>query len=145
MRKKYDHVGRKLLEDSSAFYCLSDIFRQMVQDPKLTAAYLVVDALDECEVGLPQLLDLITWTVSAQCTCVKWIVRNWYDIKQWLRLDDSHTRLSLELNADHISHAVDVYIDYKVSKLASLRNDKALQERVQDQIRGKSAHFYGWS
>src|SRR5467141_2422869 len=44
LRKKYDHAGRKLFEDSSAFYSLADVFRQMVQDPKLTrtAAYLVV-------------------------------------------------------------------------------------------------------
>ena len=146
LRKKYDHAGRKLFEDSSAFYSLSDVFRQMVQDPKLTAAYLVVDALDECEVGLPQLLDLITWTVSAQSTCVKWIVssRNRYDIEQWLGLDDSHTRLSLELNADHISHAVDVYIDHKVSQLVSLRNDKALQEQVRDQMHQKSDGTFLW-
>jgi hypothetical protein len=60
LRKPYDHAGKKLFEDSSAFYSLSNVFRQMVQDPKLTVAYLVVDALDECEVGLPELLDLIT-------------------------------------------------------------------------------------
>jgi hypothetical protein len=146
LRKKYDHAGRKLFEDSSAFYSLSDVFRQMVQDPKLTVAYLVVDALDECEVGLPQLLDLITWTVSAQPTCVKWIVssRNRYDIEQWLGLDDSHTRLSLELNADHISHAVDVYVDYKVSQLVSLRNDKALQDQVRDQMHQKSDGTFLW-
>src|SRR5467141_1585399 len=137
LRTKYDHAGRKLFEDSTAFYCLSEVFRQMVQDPKLTAAYLVVDALDECEEGLQQLLDLITWTVSAQPSCIKWIVssRNRDDIEQWLGFDDSHTRLSLELNADHISHAVDVYIDFKVSQLISFRNDKALQEQVQGQIR----------
>jgi hypothetical protein len=78
----------------------------MVQDPKLTAAYLVVDALDEFEVGLPELLDLITKTLP-QSSCIKWIVssRNRDDIKQCLELDDSHTRLSLELNIHHISHA----------------------------------------
>ena len=65
LRKEYDHAGRKLFEDSSAFYILSDIFEKMIQDPKLTAAYLVVDALDECEVGLPELLDLITNLASA--------------------------------------------------------------------------------
>jgi hypothetical protein len=130
LRKKYDHTGRKLFDDSTAFYGLSDVFRQMVQDPKLTAAYLVVDALDECEVGLPQLLDLMTWTVSAQRTGIKWIVssRNRYDIEQWLGLD-SHTRLSLELNADHISHAVEVYVDHKVPQLVSLRK---LQDQVRD-------------
>ncbi|KAN0075617.1 WD40-repeat-containing domain protein [Elaphomyces granulatus] len=146
LRKKYDHAGRKLFEDSSAFYCLADVFRQMVQDPKLKAAYLVVDALDECEEGLPQLLDLITSTVSAQSSCIKWIVssRNQDDIEQWLGFDDSHTRLSLELNSDHILHAVDVYIDFKVSQLISLRNDKALQEQVQDQIRQKSDGTFLW-
>jgi NACHT domain-containing protein len=145
LRKKYDHAGRKLFEDSSAFYCLSDIFRQMVQDPKLTAAYLVVDALDECEVGLTQLLDLIAWTV-AQSSCIKWIVssRNRYDIEQRLGIDDSHTRLSLELNADHISHAVDVYVDYKVSQLISLRDDKALQEQVRDRMHQKSDGTFLW-
>jgi len=146
LRKKYDHAGRKLFEDSSAFYCLADVFRQMVQDPKLKAAYLVVDALDECEEGLPQLLDLITSTMSAQSSCIKWIVssRNRDDIEQWLGFDDSHTRLSLELNANHISHAVDVYIDFKVSQLISFRNDKALQEQVQDQIRQKSDGTFLW-
>ena len=96
LRKKYDHAGRKLFDDNSAFYSLSDVFRQMVQDPKLTAVYLVVDALDECEVGLPELLDLITWTVSAQPTCVKWIVssRNRYDIEQCLGLNDSRSTLA---------------------------------------------------
>ncbi|KAN0083541.1 WD40-repeat-containing domain protein [Elaphomyces granulatus] len=146
LRKQYDHAGRKLFEDSSAFYCLSDIFRQMVQDPKLTAAYLVVDALDECEEGLPQLLDLITWTVSAQSSCIKWIVssRNRYDIEQCLGIEDSHTRLSLELNADHISHAVDVYVDHKVSRLVSLQNDTALQEKVRDQVHQKSDGTFLW-
>ena len=68
LRQKYDHAGRKLFEDNNAFYSLSNVFRQMIQDSRLTAAYLVVDALDECEVGLPVFLDLITWTVSAQRT-----------------------------------------------------------------------------
>ena len=146
LRQKYDHAGRKLFEDNSAFYSLSNIFRQMVQDPKLTIAYLVVDALDECEVGLPQVLDLITWTVSAQPTRVKWIVssRHRFDIENRLVVDNSHTRLSLELNADHISHAVNVYVDYKVSQLVSLRNHKALQDQVRDQMHKKSDGTFLW-
>ena len=146
LRKKYDYAGRKLFEDSSAFHSLSDVFQQMVQDPKLTTAYLVVDALDECEVGLPQLLDLITWSVSAQSSGIKWIVssRNRYDIEQCLGLDDSHTRLSLELNAHHISHAVDVYVDHKVSQLVSLRNNKALQEKVRERMHQKSDGTFLW-
>jgi hypothetical protein len=144
LRKKYDHAGLKLFGDSGAFYSLSDVFRQMVQDPKLTAAYLVVDALDECEVGLPQLLDLITWTVSEQCTCIKWIVssRHRYDIEQWLGLGDSHTRLSLELNSDHVSHAVDLYM-YRGSSHSGMtkRSKNKFKTRC---VKSPTAHFYGW-
>ena len=82
---------------------------------------------------------------QCQHTCVKWIVssRNLYDIDQRLGLN-SHTRLSLELNADHISHAVDVYVDYKLSQLVSLRNDKALQDQVRDQMHHKSDGIFLW-
>jgi hypothetical protein len=104
LRKEYDCVGRKLFEDSSAFY----IYPASSNRWSRIRMYLVVDALDECEAGLPELL---------------------YGIEQCLGLDDSHTRLSLELNAHHVSHAVDVYVDHKVSRLASLGNDKALQEK----------------
>ena len=99
LRQKYHHAGRKLFEDNNAFYSLSNVFRQMIQDSRLTTAYLVVDALDECEVGLPELLDLITSTlVTAQPTRVKWILssRNRDDIGQRLWLG------TLELNLDHI-------------------------------------------
>jgi hypothetical protein len=146
IRKKYDHAGQKLFEDSSAFYSLSEVFYQMLEDLRLTPTYLVVDALDECEVGLPELLDLITQTVSEQSIQVKWIVssRNRDDIKQRLGLDNSHTRLSLELNAKHVSHAVDAYIDYKVSQLVSLQNDQALQKQVKDQMRERSDGTFLW-
>ena len=140
------HACRKLFEDSNAFYILSDIFQHMVQDPKLTVAYLIVDALDECEVGLPRLLDLITWTAPAQSSCIKWIVsnRNRYDIEQCFGLGGSYTRLSLELNANHISHAVDVYVDHRVSQLVSLRNNKVLQGKVREQMHQKSDGTFLW-
>ena len=112
----------------------------------MTTAYLVIDALDECEVGLRQLLDLITWTMSTQCTGVKWIVssRNRFDIEQWLGVGDSHSGLSLELNVDHISHAVDVYVDHKASQLVSLQNDKALQEQIRARMQRKSDGTFLW-
>ena len=61
-----------------------------------------------------------------------------------LELDDSHTRLSLELNAHHISHTVNVYVDHNLSRLSSLRNDKGLQEKVRDQMRKKSNGTFLW-
>jgi hypothetical protein len=146
LRQKYDHAGRKLFEDAGAFYSLSGTFQCMLQDPSLTTAYLAVDALDECDVGLADLLDLINRTVSGPSTRVKWIVssRNQYDIEQRLRYSESHTRLSLELNAQHISHAVDVYINHKTTEIICLQDDQALQEQVRGQLHQKSDGTFLW-
>jgi hypothetical protein len=42
--------------------------------------------------------------------------RNRHDIERQLKLNDSQTRLSLELkeNAEHVSHAVGAYIDDQI-------------------------------
>jgi hypothetical protein len=145
LRKQYDHTGRKLFENTNAFYGLSEIFQQMLQDPRLLMAYLAVDALDECEVGLPELLDLISQT-AAEPYQVKWIVssRNKDDIEQRLGTGDFHTRISLELNAKCISDAVNVYIDYKVSKLTAFQSEKRVKENIHKQLRKKANGTFLW-
>lgn len=59
VRKKYDHAGKTLFEDANAWVALSEIFADILQDPSLKTTYLIVDALDECVVDLPKLLDFI--------------------------------------------------------------------------------------
>ena len=137
LRTKYDHAGKELFEDTNAFY---EIFRNMLQDPRLTTTYLIIDALDECETGLPQLLELITKTTVASSTGVKWIVssRNRPDIDQRLALGDARARLSLELNAKHVSHAIGVYIDHKVSQITSIEREKVPKDQVRDKMRQKA-------
>ncbi|KAM6504757.1 hypothetical protein FSOLCH5_015252 [Fusarium solani] len=147
LREKYQHSGTKLFEGANAFVALSEILSGMLRDPSLARAYIVIDALDECETGLlQQLLKLIVQNTSA--SRVKWIVssRNRRDIEQQLKLDDSQTRLSLELkaNAEHVSHAVGVYIDDKVSQLESLQDDDALRDQVRHVLRHKATGTFLW-
>ena len=82
VRKRYDHAGKQLFEDKNAWVALSEIFREILHDPKMKGAYFIVDALDECMVDLPLLLDLVVQHSSAPC--VKWILssRNRHDIEQ---------------------------------------------------------------
>ncbi|KAH7305366.1 hypothetical protein BKA65DRAFT_201538 [Rhexocercosporidium sp. MPI-PUGE-AT-0058] len=47
-------------------------------------------------------------------------------------------RLSLELNEEHISRAVQVFIDFNVSKLRLIEDDSELQEIVRGQIYAKA-------
>jgi hypothetical protein len=119
LRKKYDQAGKKIFEDANAWFALHEILINIIQDPSLGVAFMVIDALDECITDLPKLLRLIDER-SAVSSRVKWIVssRNWPQIEQQLNKAKNQTWLSLELNAKFISEAVDLYIKYKVLKLA---------------------------
>ena len=129
LREKYEHAGKRLFEDVNAWTALSDIFTNMLLDPAMGPTYLMIDALDECTRDLPQLLDLIVRSSAA--LHVKWIVssRNWRQIEGQLRTT-GHS-CSLELNAESVSAAVDVYIRQKVIQLTQ---EKIYDARTQDAI-----------
>jgi hypothetical protein len=120
IRKKYDHVGKALFGDANAWFALSEMFTNILQDSKLkSTTYLVVDALDECIADLPKLLKFIVQMSSGPLR-VKLIVssRNWPDIEKDLDAATQKVRLCLELNEKSVSTAVDTYIQFKVDWLA---------------------------
>jgi hypothetical protein len=82
LQDKYEHAGSKLFDDSSAFYSLSKVFKEILYNCQQAPIYLAIDALDECETGLPQLLNLITQTAD-DFNHIKWVVssRNRSDIE----------------------------------------------------------------
>jgi NACHT domain len=145
IQEKYKHAGKQPFEDVNAFDALSKIFANMLQDSNLKGAYMIIDALDECETGLPQLLGLIVQIASIS-SHVKWIVssRNRSDIEARLSLNDAHIRLSLELNTEHISRATEMFVNYKVSQLASIKHDSTLQEKVRNQMHEKANGTFLW-
>ena len=134
IQKKYDHSGKTLFEDTNAWVALSEIFTDILKDPSLGGTYLIVDGLDECVIGLPELLGLIVQTSSGSFR-VKWIVssRNWPDIGE--RLVNAGQNLSLELNAESVSAAVSIFIRHRVLELAQRKkyNDK-IRDAVLDHL-----------
>ncbi|KAM0158528.1 hypothetical protein ACHAQE_005438 [Botrytis cinerea] len=120
IRTKYDESGKSLFEDANAWVVLSKIFIDILQDPSLDFVYLIVDALDECVVDLPKLMDLIVQTSSISPR-IKWIVssRNWPNIEEALDTPTQKLRLCLELNEKSISAAVATFIQLKVNRLAT--------------------------
>ncbi|RYP60389.1 hypothetical protein DL771_010532 [Monosporascus sp. 5C6A] len=146
IQNKYNHAGKTLFEGVNAWFALREIFINILQDPGLPNITFIVDALDECETDLSQLLDLIM-KVSPRSR-IKWLLssRNRIDIEQKLRPDHSRTRLSLELksNADHVSHAVDAYIDHCISEIPAIRDNLQLQTQVRDQMRRKADGTFLW-
>ncbi|OBT59970.1 hypothetical protein VE03_10641, partial [Pseudogymnoascus sp. 23342-1-I1] len=126
IREKYNRAGKSLFEDANTWVALVEIFTDIMQDQNVTSTYLVIDALDECVTDLPKLLNFIVQrsSISPQ---VKWIVssRNWPDIEE--QLENAGQNLSLELNAESVSAAVNFFIRYKVLQLAQQKkyDDKA--------------------
>ncbi|KAF2190904.1 HET-domain-containing protein, partial [Zopfia rhizophila CBS 207.26] len=132
IRKKYDHAGKALLEDTNAWVALSETFVNILQDPSLNSTYLIVDALDECVTDLPKLLDFVVQKSSVSSR-VKWIVssRNWPNVEEWLEGAGHKVRLCLELNADSVSTAVSIYIQHKAFQLAQRKKyDKKTRDAV---------------
>ena len=145
VRKQYGPDGKPLFREVNAWVALSEILRNMLPDPRLKNTCLIIDALDECETDLWELLKFISQNSSAS-SCVKWIVssRNRLDIDRHLKLQDSGLKLSLELtqNAAQVSSAVDAYIDNRISELESLQDKHKAQ--IRDILRQKANGTFLW-
>jgi hypothetical protein len=144
--RKYTDAG-KPLSDANAWVALSDIFEGMLGDPNLRPTCLVIDALDECIVDLPKLLNFII-RVSPSKDRIKWLLssRNEHVVEREMMSIDEKARLSLELkdNSDQVSHAVNLYIDYKLSTLRSLQGRTLLRAQIQDSLRQKADGAFLW-
>lgn len=145
IQERYDHAGRRLFEDTNAFYTLSQALASMLRDGLAKGCFLVIDALDECETGLPQLLHFIVQSASSSAD-VKWIVssRNRHEIEQRLHHAALEMRLSLELNARHVTQAINTYIDHKIAHLVSLQDNKSLQDQVRGEMRHRADGTFLW-
>ncbi|KAI9783687.1 MAG: hypothetical protein M1839_003535 [Geoglossum umbratile] len=146
VRKEYDRDGEELFRDVGAWVALSRIFANILQDPNLKSAYLIVDALDECVVDLPRLLKFVV-EQSATSTPVKWIVssRNWPDIEEQLKIAAQKETLSLELNVESVSNAVGIYIQHKVLQLTQIKGyDTKTRDAVQRYLSSNANDTFLW-
>ena len=142
VRKRYDTAGKPLFEGDNAWFALSTICADVLQDPGLEKTYLVVDALDECIADLPKLLRWIV-QMSSGFPRIKWVVssRNWQEIEKHLSGATQRVRLCLTLNEDSVSAAVATYIRLKVEELAELnRYTNDITNAIQRYL---SAHAHG--
>lgn len=144
IQKKHDHAGKALFEDANAWFAVSGIFTEILQDLQSKDTYLIIDALDECTPGdLPKLLNFIQASSSSR---VKWIIssRNQPQIERRIKVDQHWVTLSLEQNAEHVSRSVDEYIKLRVANLSSIAEDETLQGEVRNIMRRKAHGTFLW-
>lgn len=83
VRKKYDYGVERPFEGVNGWVALSTVFENILQDPSLKSTYLIVDALDECETDLPQLLKLVVESILT-FPRVKWIVSSRNSVEKFM-------------------------------------------------------------
>lgn len=89
IRGKYDYTGLRALDDANACEEPIEILTAMLDDPSLKDTILIVDALDECTIGLERLLEFITQPLR-----VKWIISSRNRPKIEMKLRSSTTNLT---------------------------------------------------
>lgn len=99
---------RKLLEEMNTWDSLYSYLKSFLGKTDYGATYLIIDALDECVVGQPQLLDLIT-QMSAAYPTTKWLVssRNRPEIEVKLKRCSEEINLRLEIDSSRPSSPAD--------------------------------------
>lgn len=144
VRTEYDQAGKQLFEDVNAWHALANILSGILKD--LSNTYLVIDALDECMIGLSPLLDFISQQPTLN-SGVRWIVssRNWPEINERLRDTAGITPISLELNEACISEAVKGFIQYRAAELAKLKKyDAETRDKIDAYLLENSQNTFLW-
>ncbi|PHH52104.1 Vegetative incompatibility protein HET-E-1 [Ceratocystis fimbriata CBS 114723] len=142
VREKHDYMGTKLFDNNSAWHQMRKIASEMLKDPSLKNAILIVDALDECSVGRQDLLGFITETSS-----VKWIVssRGWQDIEQHLGDAEQKVKIHLEMNQDSVSQAVKHYIQSKVDGMERKKGfGQEAKQAISEHLKKNSGGTFLW-
>ncbi|EPE06576.1 wd-repeat protein [Ophiostoma piceae UAMH 11346] len=142
LRSKYENIGTSLFHDRNAFFALSEVFKSMLRDPRLQPAYLVVDALDECDQGLPEFVKLISCSIALSDK-VRWLVSSRPEVE----LENPDTVGSLvELDAQKLKDPVNAYIDHKLSTLRELPGyDEDTLAGVTNEIHRRAGNTFLWA
>ena len=146
LRERHDTVGRRLFEGPNAQYALLDILLYILEDPSLNHVYLMIDALDECDNKIHELLEWIIERNPDLSPKIKWLITSRNEPAFTERLGHGkqlHT--SLELNSSHVTGAVALFIDHKIRELASLKmyNSK-LQAFIREVLLEKAEGTFLW-
>ena len=115
--QRYGDAGSSIFKGPNAVYVLRSILHDILEDDALLKVYFCVDALDECSLGLPQLLH----TIIDLSNKASWLVTtSRADIAE--DLGKSFDRLNIDSKTT--SSNVSALIDSRIKDLASQKNSK---------------------
>lgn len=123
LRSKHKNAGSSLFKGDTAFIALSEAFKSMLKDSDLFPVYFVVDALDECEHGLADIVELISDSLTLSSR-VKWVISS----RPTVKLSTQETeRLMVELDAQKLRGSNHV----QLALVSSLKSPTCLRPHSQ--------------
>lgn len=143
LREKYENAPMSFRGDR-AFINLSKVFESILTDPDLKPVYFIVDALDECDQGLPDLIGLIS-TSLAVSDKVKWLVSSRPTVP--LKTEEA-TKSLVELDSQKLKGPVAAYIHHQLSRLTVDNGDngytKAIIDKISSEITRRAQNTFLW-
>ncbi|EPS36619.1 hypothetical protein H072_9887 [Dactylellina haptotyla CBS 200.50] len=123
--------------DPSLLYSLKRIFLEILADERCGQLCFIVDALDECDGNLTELVDIILAT--SQRYGVYWVVssRKLSGIK--MKLDPHACIIDLEENKGQVEGAIEMYINERVK-----RYDPDIREEIIELLKKNSESTFLW-
>lgn len=157
LQNEYEKQREQLFSSRNSLQTLWRIFHTIVKNSDLQQVYVVIDALDECDMdSMETLLVLLEPYICFQeddpgqsdqkdLDCpIKWLLtsRNELRIKQPLT---GSLAISLEENASHVDGVVLKFIDVKVKQLTRVKHyDEKLRSLVEENLREKAEGTFLW-
>ena len=153
LQNVYNHSGAAVFNDGNEFYALKRVFKNILRDPGLSPAYLIVDALDECDQtkpGLEELMQLISTSLGLS-EKVKWLLSSRPEVDVLAKLKDldndtlDTSETLVELDTQRLADPVNAYMNNKLTNLKGKRgySDSVLAE-VSKEVRQRAVNTFLW-
>jgi hypothetical protein len=148
LRRRWDTANQRFEEDMTTWRALWQVFREMLECCKSQRIYVVVDALDECQVGgMTEFLKLVVRTGLGYHSKIKWLLtsRPLDSAEQQLLGSTDQDLVSLELNSRHVAAAVKMYAASRAVELdRQHRYGPVLRQAVETALVEKAEDTFLW-
>lgn len=128
-------------------FALFNILQAISTDRTVPAMYIVIDALDECNQQLGELLEWISQETRNPSTKIKWLVssRNLPVVRERIGSICNKANADLELNEPRVSRGIATFIQSKTQELAVKKGYKEeLQDLLHTTLNQKAGGTFLW-
>ena len=148
LRLRWDTENARFSKDITSWRTLWDIFLEMLEYCECQRVYVIVDALDECQDGgMADFLKRLVRTGLHRPSKIKWLLisRPFDSAERVLLAGSDQVLISLELNSNHVSKAVQTYIAIKANELDRYNAyGPTLRRNIQTELDNKAEDTYLW-